>query len=140
MFSLMFTLIFGLFFGRENNMAGSVAIVNKSDTELAHNLSQGLIDSKIFNIKESDNIDDARTQVEKSKISAAVYIPENFGNVADPNSPKSIKMYYDPGSGQAVTILSNFIDRYLTGTSFAVQNAKPGFISFMVMYMGIYGF
>ncbi len=127
MFPLIFTIIFGLFFGKSNNMAGSVAIVNKSGTELSKNLDKGLIDANILNVVEMDNIDEAKDQVSKSKLSAAVLIPEGFGNLADPNSPKSITMYYDPSSSQATSILSAFFDKYLIGTSFALQNAKPIF-------------
>lgn len=127
MFPLMFTLIFGLFFGRSNNMAGTIDVVNKSQTDLAKNLIKGLSEANVLNINEVSDINDAKSQVEKSKISAVVFIPEDFGNLIDPASPKNITVYYDPSSSQATSILSAFLDKYLIGTSFAIQNAKPIF-------------
>lgn len=126
MFPLMFTLIFGLFFGRSNNMVGTVAVVNKSNSELSKNLNKGLADANIFNLKDESDLDSAKKEVEKSQISAVVFIPEKFGSPL-PSAPKSITMYYDPSSSQAVSILSSFIDKYLTGASFAIQKAQPIF-------------
>jgi len=127
MFPLMFTIIFGLFFGRDSNMSGSVDIVNKSNTEMSKTMIQELKDTNVLNITGSDNIDSSKDLVEKSKISAAVLIPENFGNLTDPNSPKNLTIYYDPSSAQATSVLSAFLDKYLTSTSFAIQKASPMF-------------
>jgi ABC-2 type transport system permease protein len=126
MFPLMFTLIFGLFFGKSNNIVGAIVIVNKSDTELSKSLDKGLVDSNIFNIKNESDLVSAKKEVEKNKISAVVYIPEKFGTPL-PDAPKNITIYYDPSSAQAVSILSSFVDKYLTGASFAIQQAKPIF-------------
>lgn len=125
MFPLMFTAIFGLFFGRENNVSGTIGVVNKSNNSFGQNLENSLADSKLFTIKDSGDENSLRDEVSKSKISAVLTIPENFGE-QEVSAPKSVKIYSDP-SNQASTILSNFVNQYLIQASFQAQNAKPLF-------------
>jgi len=125
-FPVMFTIIFGLFFGRENNVVGSISIINKSNSELAISLDKGLKDAKLFTIKEEPDLDKAKDLIGKNKISAVIYIPEGFGT-PDLTSPKTVQIYFDPASAQASSIISNFIDKYLTTANFTIQNAKPIF-------------
>lgn len=126
MFPLMFTVIFGLFFGKESNLAGTVALVDKSDTELANNMVNSFKDAGIFNVKDETDIESVKKEVDQSKISAVIIVPENFGSLA-PEAPKNIQIYYDAGSSQSITILSNFFNQYLIQSSFAIQNSKPLF-------------
>lgn len=130
MFPLMFTVIFGFFFGGDKNIAGTITIINKSNSELAVNLEKAVEDSKLFNIKKENNkennLDQARKDITRAKISAAVYIPEGFGE-QKPGSPANIKVIYDPGNSQTNAVLFNFLDKYLTNINFKLQNAKPVF-------------
>lgn len=124
MFPVMFTVIFGLFFGRENNVSGTISIINESDTELAKGLELGLREAKLFTIRDEPDLDKAKELIVKNKISAIVYIPENFGQPT-PDSPKSTIVYFDPGSVQVSTIVSSYLGQYLTQTNYAIQNAQP---------------
>lgn len=126
MMPVMFTLIFGLFFGRSNSMAGSIDFVNNSNTTVAQNLEKSLKDANVFSIKDSTDLNASKDQVEKSKISAVVYIPENFGSL-DPAAPKNIQIFYDPASTQASSILSSFMDKYLNGASNSIQQTQSLF-------------
>jgi ABC-2 type transport system permease protein len=126
LFPVMFTMIFGLFFGKENNVAGTITIVNRSNTELAQNLDKSLREASLFAVKDNTDENAAKDLVKKNQISAVVIIPENFGG-AEPTAPKDLNIYFDPGSTQSVTVLSNFINQYLTQASFQIQQAKPLF-------------
>ena len=55
-FPLMFTIIFGFFFGGDKTVVGSVAIINQSKTKLATNLEKAINDAGIFKIKSPSTI------------------------------------------------------------------------------------
>ena len=73
-FPLMFTFVFGFFFGKDAT-AGTVAVINRSNTPIAENLVKALSDSNVFSINSSiTDIEDARNSVRKSKIAAAIAV------------------------------------------------------------------
>lgn len=80
-FPLMFTIIFGFFFGGNNASAGTVALINNSNTNLAKNLETAMTDSKLFKIQKETDINVARDQLKKSKVSAIVEVPADFGKI-----------------------------------------------------------
>ena len=125
-FPLMFTFIFGLFFGK-NTSIGTIGLINKSDSEVAKGIGTTLEKSEVFKIENEDNLDVAKNDIKHNKISAVVYIPENFGSPA-PTSPKEVEIIYDPGS-QVYSSLSGVVGQYLTGVNFKIQNSKPLFSS-----------
>ena len=121
-FPLMFTFIFGLFFGK-NNTVGTIAVINKSNTQIASGVASSLDQSKIFKIQTEDNLDKAKDEIKRGVTSAVVYIPEGFGTV-DPSSNKQIEIVYDPGS-QVYTTISGVVGQYLTAVNYQLQNSKP---------------
>lgn len=125
-FPLMFTFIFGLFFGK-NTSVGTIAVINKSNTQVASGVVTALEKSSIFKIQGEDNLDTARDEIKRSMIAAVVYIPENFG-AQDQTSPKQVEIIYDPGS-QVYSSLSGVIGQYLTSVNYQIQNSKPIFSS-----------
>ncbi|MCX6810952.1 MAG: ABC transporter permease [Candidatus Berkelbacteria bacterium] len=123
-FPLMFTFIFGLFFGKNTNL-GTIAVINKSDSQIATGLVSALNQSNIFKIQSEDNLNTARDEIKKSTISAVVYIPSKFGNLpVDP--AKQVEIIYDPGS-QLYSSLSGVVGQYLTAVNYQIQNSKPIF-------------
>ena len=125
-FPLMFTFIFGLFFGKNTNV-GTIAVINKSNTQIADGISTTLEKSNLFKIQKEDNLNTAKDEIKRSKISAAVYIPEDFGSQV-PTSPKQVEIVYDPGS-QVYSSLSGVIGQYLTSVNYQIQNSKPIYYS-----------
>lgn len=123
MFPLLFTFIFGFFFGKNTNV-GTIAVINKSNTEIASGLVKTLESTNIFKIQKEDNLDAAKDEIKRSKISAVVYIPENFGSPL-PTSPKQIDIVYDPGSAQVSSSISGIVDKYLTSVNYQIQQSKP---------------
>lgn len=125
MFPVLFTIIFGFFFG-ENTSVGSVALVNDSSTQLAQNLDKSISDSTLFRVDKNIAENDIKNEIKKSKISAGIVIPEGFGNLS-PDSPKSVKVIVDPGNAQANSVITGYVQSYLTQASFQIQGAKPVF-------------
>lgn len=128
-FPLMFTFIFGLFFGK-NTSLGSIAVVNKSNTQISTGLVETLEKTELFKIQKEDNLDVAKDEIKRSKISAVVFIPENFGDLVVESS-KQVEIVYDPGS-QIYSSLSGVIGQYLTTVNYQIQNSKPIFSSSLV--------
>ena len=79
MFPLMFTFIFGSFFGKGNNSVGTVALINESNTELAKSFDKAARDSGIFTIKDDINVEEAKKLIGKDQLSGAIVIPKGFG-------------------------------------------------------------
>ena len=125
MFPLMFTFIFGFFFGK-NTSIGTVDLINKSQTELSQNLTTFLDESKVFKINKTDNFDNSKDQLKNGKISAIVVVPETFGELT-PTSAKQIEVIYDPGNNQVNSALTGLVNGFLTQANYKVQNAEPIF-------------
>jgi len=125
-FPLMFTLIFGFFFGQGSNQSGRIALINHSDSELAKNIEKAARDSTLFKISEEKDIDRARDLLHKSEITAIISIPKDFGRL-NPRSPKTIKVVYDPANLQSNMVVLNFVNSYLTEANFKVQKTKKIF-------------
>jgi len=126
MFPLMFTVIFGFFFSGDKTNVGKVAILNNSQSQLAQQFEKTIINSKIFDKQDFNNIDDAKNALKKNEITAVFEIPKNFGEIK-PDSPKELIVHYDPANISASTIILNFTNNFLTGANFNVQNVQPIF-------------
>jgi ABC-2 type transport system permease protein len=123
-FPLIFTFIFGLFFGSGSTQSGTVAIINKSSSELATNLVKTLVDSKdIFKTQTETDTNVARDLIKSGKIIASVEIPAGFGD-ASSNSPTQVTIQYDPGNSFSNQAVLGFVNSYLTQVNFSLQNAK----------------
>ena len=93
-FPLMFTIIFGFFFGGGNvGAGGTIAIINNSDSQIASNLEKAFESTDVFKIKKETDEDIARDELKKNQIGAIVEIPKDFGNLQNPNSPKNVMLF-----------------------------------------------
>lgn len=125
MFPLMFTFIFGTFFGK-NSTNGTIGVINQSNSPVASALVQTIEDANIFKIVEESNLDEAKDKVRKSNESAIILIPESFGQMT-PEADNQVTIIYDQGSAQAGTIVTSFVDKFLTQTDFQLAQLKPVF-------------
>ncbi len=125
-FPIMFTLIFGFFFGGEETSVGTISVINKSETKLANRIETTLTDSDVFKIRETENIEEAEGLIETNDIVSVIYIPEDFGALS-PESPKEIDVYLDPGNLTSNQVITAFLGNMLTGANFKVQNVEPIF-------------
>jgi ABC-2 type transport system permease protein len=127
MFPLMFTFIFGSFFGNGANQRITIAVINQSDSEIAKTIESEIKKLELFNLNEEEKIKEAKKLVDEDKISGVIIIPENFGHLQIPESPKNIKVYYDPANNQASAIMNGFLDKFITNINLNIQNATPIF-------------
>ncbi len=122
MFPLMFTFIFGFFFGK-NTSVGTVAIINESNNELATGIEKALSDSGLFKVSIVTDPAQVKSDIKKTKVSAGIIIPQNFG--AEGGLDNSITIVEDEGNGQVNSALAGFLNNYLTQVNFKVLNVKP---------------
>lgn len=123
MMPLMFTFIFGFFFGSDSK-SGNIAIINNSNTELAQTLEKTLTDANLFNINsEITTPDEAKEQIQSNKLGAAIIIPENFGAMTQ-DAPREIKTIVDPGNSQVNAVLNGFLDKFVTNLTFQSAGIK----------------
>jgi ABC-2 type transport system permease protein len=125
MFPILFTIIFGFFFGK-NTIVGNIALVDNSNTQIAQNLDKTITDSKIFKVNKNISEGDIKNQIKKSTISAGIVIPKDFGATIA-GSPNTIKIIYDPGNAQTNSVITGFLQNYLTQASFQIQHTEPLF-------------
>lgn len=123
-FPLMFTVIFGFFFGGSNLNIGTVALINQSQSALSQNLEKAIAEADLFKIQKENNLTTAKDLLKKNKITAIVEIPKDFGELK-PGAPAEIILIEDPANTQANLAVSGFLDKFLTGVNFQIQNAKP---------------
>ncbi|MFA7243897.1 MAG: ABC transporter permease [Patescibacteria group bacterium] len=125
MFPLMFTIIFGFFFGG-STIAGTIGLINNSNTQIAQGLVSALKGTDLLKVQDESDLNTAKDLIKKNTISAVVVIPQGFGDIT-PDSPRQVDVIYDPGSQQLVAIINSFLNTYLTNVNYSVQNAKPIF-------------
>ena len=123
-FPLMFTVIFGFFFGGTKTSVGTVAWINNSQSQLSSALEKAATDSKLFKIQKETDLATAKDLLKKSKITAIIDIPAGFGDL-NPDSPKTIDFINDPANAQANITILGFLNQFLTATNFQLQGAKP---------------
>jgi len=122
-FPLIFTAIFGLFFGQDAG-AGNVALINDSQSTLAVNLEKALDESDLFIVNKEVDVEEAKTKLRNNKASAVIVIPETFGETKE-GADKKIKIIVDPAAQQSSAIVAGFVGQYLTSVNFQLQNATP---------------
>ncbi|MDO8513061.1 MAG: ABC transporter permease [bacterium] len=126
MFPLIFTFIFGTFFGKGSSMTGNVILINKSKSPLAKSIEQTLDKTDLFKLSKSTNLSASRNLIKKNKAMAVILIPEGFGDT-QPNAPTKIKLISDPSNAQGTSLVAGLLDKVLTFSSFQAQGAKPLF-------------
>lgn len=125
-FPLMFTVIFGFFFGSGNMTAGKVALINQSNTDLAKTFVENIKKSDLFNINDTISEDDAKNEMKKSQLGAIIVIPKDFGRNL-PEAPRQMKVIVDPANQQVNGVVEGYINQYLTTINFQIAKAQPVF-------------
>lgn len=125
-FPLMFTVIFGFFFGSGNVNVGTVALVNRSNTELATNLEKAMSETNLFKVRKETDENTARDLLKKNQIGIIIVIPDKFGEFT-PDAPKEIKVIDDPANAQVNSAVLGFVSQFLTQTDFQIQKVQPIF-------------
>lgn len=125
-FPLMFTVIFGFFFSGGAGSAGTVAFINKSDSQLATTLDEAFQKFDLAKYQKETDLDHAKDLLNKAKVNVVVYIPADFG-AAKPDAPTQLQVYFDPGNAQSNATVTGFLNHFLTEANYQIQGAKPIF-------------
>lgn len=124
MFPLIFTVIFGFFFGKGSINAGAVALVNQSNSQLATTIEKDMTASDLFKIQKVSDLPSARDLMKQNKVNIIVDLPANFGSMT-PDDPKKINVILDPANNTSNSVVTGFLNQYLTATNFQIQKAQP---------------
>lgn len=125
-FPLMFTIIFGFFFGGGSAGVGTIAFIDESHTEISQSLAKEIKDSNILKIKTDVNLEEARDLLKKNQIGAVIVVPAGFGKM-QPEAPRQIIVIEDPANTQVNTAVVGFVNQFLTQANFAAVNVQPIF-------------
>lgn len=122
-FPLMFTIIFGFFFGKGASLTGKVILINQANTEIADNLERALTDSEVMKIVKSDDLADSRDSLKKGEITAVIIIPADFGRTK-PTGQREITVVLDPANMQSNSVITGFVNNFLTELNYQTQGVK----------------
>ena len=125
-FPLVFTFIFGTFFGKGSSSTGNIIMINQSNSELAKTIDKTLTKSDLFKSTRSADISASRESVKKGKSVAVIIIPKGFGD-QNKDATTKVKIIIDPANAQGNSMVIGMLDQILTGASFQAQKAKPLF-------------
>ncbi len=154
-FPLIFLLIFGSIFGEDNNVSFRLALFNQSESELAVQLEQQMIESEFFQIDE-DVVDNeaAEEKMSRGQLDAIVILPSDFGQTEEGDTYPSgeIEILYDQSNETGGQTLASVLDSMMnevnqqfvdTSVPFTVDTkstAIEGSSSFDYVFAGIMGF
>lgn len=83
-FPLIFLFVFGSLNSGDNSVSFRVALLNKSDSEIAQQVVKQLKDGGILNINEdATTLEKAKELMIKSQLDATIVVPEDYGTVKE---------------------------------------------------------
>lgn len=126
MFPLLFTLMFGSFFGTGGGGMGlgTIGLVNQSNTPIAVGLANAMSGISGLRVKHAKDLPTARELLKKGDVTAIVSIPPGFGSGV-PGSSTKVSVIADPGNPQAGSIITGIVERCVTGLDYVVRGVKP---------------
>ncbi len=152
LFPLIFLFVFGGFFSKSNNVNFKVAVINQSSSDFAKNFESGIKNEKIFKVQPVNNIDEAKTKLNRSEIDSVIILPSNFGEVKDGKPSGEAKILYTETNSSAAQALKPAIEASFkeinnkispSVTPFTVtteSTATPGLTQFDYTFAGLLGF
>lgn len=165
-FPLIFLFVFGGIFGGDSGPTFSVALMNRSDTELARNFVAEAKKGGVLEVEETTNFEAAKERLSRGEIDAIMELPSAFGkidkNVDGRDRPSgTLVSYYDEGDQQLTQALTAVNQAIVDGlNSQYVQEDKPfkvenrslqtanltqfdytfaGLLGFAILSLGIFG-
>lgn len=126
MFPLIFTVIFGMFFGRGSATTGTVVLIQQSSSALAQEIEKAMTESDLFHLQKENEVNYAKDLLNKGKVVAVVVIPEHFGEQT-PDAPIKIQVFDDPANLQANAVVLSFLEKFLTLANFHLFQVQPVF-------------
>ena len=163
-FPLIFLFIFGGLFGKNTRTTFNIALINQSSSQFSQKFIDQLKATGLYKISPSTTtLDQAKQQMSRSEIDAALVLPSDFGVAkAGQNYPSGqAVIYYDQNNEQAAQTLESVLQGTFEGiNSSLVKIDKPftvslkstnetglsrfdytfsGLLGFSVLGLGIFG-
>jgi ABC-2 type transport system permease protein len=155
-FPLIFLFVFGFIFGNNNSSVSfKVALINHSDSQFAQQFVKDA-EKKGNALKVDDTVKtlkDAKTQMSRGGLDAAIVLPKNFGEVKNGKFPSGqLVVHYTQNNQQAAQTLVTILQGEFRGinaklvkspTPFTVKSVKTkqhGLTAFDFTFTGLIGF
>lgn len=164
-FPLIFLVIFGGLFGKNNGVSFKVAVINNSSAKVAKQFDDSLHkQSKLFKVDDSlKTLKAANEKMGRGELDAAIEIPSNFGAISGDNKLPggTLTIHYTQNNEQAAQTLNSVLQAQLgemnaqvvaTQTPFTVvtkqtneRSLSPfdytfaGLLGFSIIGLGIFG-
>ena len=114
LFPLIFLLIFGTIFGGDGAPRFTVVTIDRANTTFSNQFIEGLEESDIFTILDTESFDKAKEQMGRGEISAIIELPEGFGEPQNSIPSGNVITYVDEGDEQTnaalFAVLESIID------------------------------
>lgn len=127
LFPLIFLLVFGTIFGRNDTPRFDVVIINSAQTQFSNQFVDGLKEGDIFKLQENVTFDQAKEKLGRSEIDGIIELPSGFGEIDQSGVPKGVVItYYDEGDEQLAATFQAVLQSTLDGiNSQFVQTEAP---------------
>ncbi|HEX5797657.1 MAG TPA: ABC transporter permease [Candidatus Saccharimonadales bacterium] len=153
-FPLIFLIVFGGIFGRNDDVSFKVGLLNNSNSKFAADFAEKINESEILDVdKDVTSLDKAEQKMNRGEINATIILPEGFGEVKNGKYPSGeAQILYDQNDSQAGETLSSvfegmfkdinsrFIDTPTPFSVKAVSTATKGLTQFDYIFSGLLGF
>lgn len=153
-FPLIFLLIFGGLFGKNNSVNFKVAVINNSQSQFAGSFVETLKGDKVFTVDtEATTLEKAKEKMNQSQLDATIILPEGFGEPTEEGYPSGeAQVLYDQNNQQGGQTLGSVLQsmfgeinaQYVTQqTPFTVKTESTdtkGLTSFDYTFAGLLGF
>ncbi len=129
-FPLIFLLIFGGIFGKDNSVSFHVGLINKSDTQFSQKFASDIKNqSKLFKVNaEVSTLEVAREKMSRSELDATIILPVGFGALDSSGlSTGVVNVYYNQNSQQAATTVSSLLKSQLDQVNLQLTGVVPPF-------------
>ncbi len=164
LFPLIFLIIFGGLFSKDNDVSFRVALINQSNSKFAKQFIDDAQKESSLNIdSQSDTLDKAKEKMKRSQLDAAIVLPPDFGTVKRDNKYPTgeAQVIYNQNSSEAGQTLSSVLKEEFNGinsqlvttqTPFTVKSEQTnekslnrfdytfaGLVGFSIIGLGIFG-
>lgn len=161
-FPLILLFVFGALFNGGGSLSFSVALINNADSQFAREYAAQAKKSDILEVDpEAASLEQAKDKMSRGQLSAAIVLPEGFGDTRGQNPGGEAIVYYTQNNQQAAQTLTSVLEsqfeeinaRFVeTDVPFTVTSeqlnqrslsqfdyAFAGLIGFAIIGIGIFG-
>lgn len=112
-FPLIFLLVFGGIFGRDQDVSFNIAVLNHSQTDFAVSFEEQLQENEVFTVSEDiATPPEAEEEMNRGSLDAVITLPEDFGATDESAGypTGSAEVLYDRGNEQAGVTLGSILE------------------------------